>query len=343
MKKLLNTLYVSTQGAYLSKEGESVLVNIEKKTRLRLPVHTLGGIVCFGNVGCSPFLLSHCAKNSVGVSFLTEYGRFLASVIGPQSGNVMLRREQYRRADDPELGADSVRFIITAKIANCRTVLRRALRDHSGKDGSEELQTAVIRLSGILKNLDRYVSVDELRGAEGDAARTYFSVFNHLITSQKDGFRFEQRNRRPPQDPVNALLSFVYTLLTHDVRSALEAVGLDPQVGTLHRDRPGRPGLALDLMEELRPVLADRLVLNMINLKKVKSSDFTTDAGGAVRMTDDARKTVLKTWQERKKDEITHPYLEEKIHLGLLPHAQALLFVRYLRNDIDGYPPFLWK
>ncbi|MBA3035781.1 MAG: type I-C CRISPR-associated endonuclease Cas1, partial [Desulfobacterium sp.] len=259
MKKHLNTLFVTTQGAYLAKEGETVVVKVEKEVRLRIPVHTIGGIVCFGNVGCSPFLMGFCAENGVGVSFLSEHGRFMARIQGPVSGNVLLRREQYRKADDPAFSAGMARAVLIGKIANCRTVLNRALRDHSEKIDADQIADTVKRLSYNLELLNRDQSLDVLRGLEGDAAHIYFGVFDHLIVSQKEAFYFHERNRRPPLDNVNCLLSFIYTLLAHDIRSALETVGLDPAVGFLHRDRPGRPSLALDLMEEFRPVIADRL------------------------------------------------------------------------------------
>ena len=343
MKRHLNTLFVTTQGAYLAKEGESVIVRVEKETRLRIPVHTLGGIVCFGNVGCSPFLMGFCAERDVAISFLSEYGRFLARVQGPVSGNVLLRREQYRRADDMTISAKMARAVLTGKLANCRTVLQRALRDHSDKLDTDQVGHASRQISGSLKRLQEDMPLDSMRGIEGDAAHVYFNAFDHLITSQKGDFCFKERNRRPPLDNVNCLLSFLYTLVMHDVRSALESVGLDPAVGFLHRDRPGRPGLALDLMEEFRPFLADRLVLSLINLCQVQNKGFRKTEGGAVLMDDEARKTVLVAYQNRKQDEIMHPFIEEKITIGLLFHIQALLLARYLRGDLDGYPPFIWK
>jgi CRISPR-associated protein Cas1 len=343
MKKHLNTLFVTTQGAYLSKEGETVLVSVEQEKRLQLPIHTLGGIVCFGRVMCSPFLMGFCAENGVGMSFLTENGRFLARVQGPASGNVLLRREQYRRADDPGFSAQMTRFILTGKIANARAVLQRAVRDHGDKIARPDLEQAIAEMGERLKRLDRIDSLEALRGVEGETARGYFAVFDHLITSQKDNFFFRGRNRRPPLDNVNCLLSFLYTLLMHDVRSALEGVGLDPAVGFLHRDRPGRPGLALDLMEEFRPFLADRLALSLINLGQVAAKGFKAFETGAVTMSDDTRKEVLVAYQKRKQDEITHPFLEEKVAIGILFHVQALLLARYLRGDLDGYPPFVWR
>lgn len=343
MKRLLNTLYVTTQGAYLNKEGASVVVSIESEERLRLPIHTLTGIVCFGNVLCSPFLLGHCAENGVALSFLTENGRFLARISGKVSGNVLLRRQQYRLADDAAATLTIARSMVAAKAANARTVLQRALRDHEAKDGAEMLTPTVIRLGRIAAEVMEARTLDELRGREGDAGREYFSVFDQLITTQKEKFRFEDRNRRPPLDPVNALLSFVYVLLAHDCVGALEGVGLDPQVGFLHRDRPGRSSLALDLMEEFRPFFADRLVLSLINLRQVSGRGFKRTESGAVEMTDDTRKEVLAAYQKRKQEEITHPYFGETMVVGMLMHAQALILSRHIRGELDGYPPFIWK
>ena len=343
MKKLLNTLYVSTQGSYLFKEGETVAVKVEKEVRLRLPIHTLSGIVCFGNVSMSPFLMGFCAEKDVSVSFLTEYGRFLARVKGPVSGNVLVRREQYRRADNENISSEIAFSILSAKISNCRKVLQRFLRDHGEKPVVEQVNESVGRLGRILKDMDEKKSLNVLRGIEGDAAANYFSVFDHLITSQKNDFVFDGRNRRPPLDEVNCLLSFLYTLLMHDVRSALECVGLDPAVGFLHRDRPGRPGLALDMMEEFRPVIADRLVLTLINLCQVTRKDFSRRDSKAVYMNDEGRKKVLMAYQKRKQDKIFHPFIEEKVMVGQLFHIQALLMNRFMRNDLDGYPAFFWR
>ncbi len=340
MKKHLNTLYVTTQGAYLRKEGQSVVVSIEKQDRLRLPIHTLDSIVCFGAVSMSPFLMFHCAENNVGVSFLSEHGRFLARVAGPVSGNVLLRQAQYRAAESKEIATTIARNTLVGKISNARTVLRRALRDHGEQ---AEIRAAEKRLGHFLVRLQRPLRLDELRGYEGEAAATYFAVFDCLMTVQDDTFRFRGRNRRPPVDPVNALLSFVYTLLVHDCRSALEGVGLDPQVGFLHAVRPGRPSLALDLMEEFRSFLADRLVLSLINRKQVQARDFIYSAGSAVTMTEGARRNVLEAWQKRKLDELVHPFIGEKCKIGLLPHLQARLLARHLRGDLEAYPPFLWK
>ncbi|MCL7489406.1 MAG: type I-C CRISPR-associated endonuclease Cas1c [Desulfobulbaceae bacterium] len=343
MKKLLNTLYVTTQGAYLAREGETVKVRVEKETRLQLPIHTLSGIVCFGQVSMSPFLMGLCAERDVSVSFLTEYGRFLARVAGPVSGNVLLRREQYRWADDPVKSTAVSRSVLIGKICNCRTVLQRAIRDHIEKLQDDALQQAVDRLNQIMSHLQCDLELDRLRGYEGEAGKVYFSVFDQLITSQKEEFFFLERNRRPPLDRVNCLLSFLYTLLVHDVRSALESVGLDPAVGYLHRDRPGRPSLALDIMEEFRPFLADRLALSLINLCQVKAKGFKQMETGAVLMDDETRKTVLVSYQKRKQDEIMHPFLKEKMPVGLLFHTQAQLLARFIRGDLDGYPVFCWR
>jgi CRISPR-associated protein Cas1 len=343
MKRHLNTLFVTTQGAYLAKEGETVVVRIEREARLRLPIHTIGGIVCFGNITCSPFLMGFCAERDVAISFLTEYGRFLARVQGPVSGNVLLRREQYRRADDMDVSAQMARSVLTGKLANCRAVLQRALRDHSSKLNADKVGQASKKIHRSLEHLQSDLPLNVLRGIEGEAAHTYFSVFDHLIISQKEDFIFRDRNRRPPLDRVNCLLSFLYTLVLHDVRSALESVGLDSAVGFLHRDRPGRPGLALDMMEEFRPFLADRLTLSLINLHQVQKKGFTEMASGAVLMDDETRKTVLVAYQKRKQDEIFHPFIEEKVTIGLLFHMQALLLARCLRGDLDGYPTFIWK
>ncbi len=343
MKRHLNTLFVTTQGAYLSKEGETVAVKIDGEISLRVPVHTLGGIVCFGQVSCSPYLMGFCAENGVAISFLTEYGRFLAKVQGPVSGNVLLRREQYRRADDLQTSSLIARAVLTGKVANCRTVLQRSLRDHSGKLDADAVSQASQRLAHSIRRLQGDSPLDIVRGLEGEAANVYFEVFDHLITSQKDDFTFNERNRRPPLDSVNCLLSFFYSLLMHDVRAALETVGLDPAVGFLHRDRPGRYGLALDLMEEFRPFLADRLALSLINLCQVQGKGFKKKESGAVWMDDDTRKTVLVAYQKRKQEEILHPFIKEKVTIGLLPHVQAMLMARYLRGDLDCYPPFIWK
>lgn len=327
----------------MHKEGETIVVKVKDEILLQLPVHTVGGIVCFGRVMCSPFLMGFCAANNVAITFLTEYGNFLATVKGKTQGNVLLRREQYRRADDINESSNVARCILLGKLANCRTVLQRALRDHSDKIADEEIRAASRRLDYSLEQLKRTQSLDILRGIEGESAATYFNVFNHLIVAQKDCFIFDNRNRRPPLDKVNCLLSFLYTLVMHDVRSALETVGIDPYVGFLHRDRPGRPGLALDMMEEFRPFIADRLALSLINRVQVQAGGFKKSESGAVIMDDETRKSVLVAYQKRKQEEIMHPYLKENIKIGLMFYVQALLLARYLRNDIDGYPVFIWR
>jgi CRISP-associated protein Cas1 len=346
MKKHLNTLFVTTQGTYLSKEGETVVISMEKKTLLRIPIHTLSGIICFGNVAASPFLLGFCAEKNVRVSFLTEYGRFLAGIHGKTSGNVLLRREQYRIADDEKFCLEISKFILTGKINNSRIVLQRAIRDYS--DDMEQLKLSKIKstvnhLKYLILQIHAEKKITNLRGIEGEAARQYFSVFNYLITNKNKDFYFNGRNRRPPLDRVNCMLSFLYTVLMHDVQSALESVGLDSYVGFLHKDRPGRAGLALDLMEELRPFLVDRLILTLINRNQIESKGFKVSEIGAVRMNDDTRKNILVAYQQRKQEELTHPYIKEKIKIGLLCYIQSLLLARHLRGDLDGYPVFIWR
>ena len=347
MKRHLNTLYITTQGTWLNKDGENVVVSSEGSEIGRVPVHTIGGIVGFGRVLISPQLMGHCAENGVGMSFLSENGRFLARVVGPQTGNVLLRREQYRRADDEKATAAIVRSLVAGKIINQRAVLRRALRDHgSTMDPSDKkrMSESADRFTAIARKTENQaLLIDELRGLEGEAGHIYFAVFDHLIRAEKDVFKFQGRSRRPPLDRVNAVLSFVYTLLAHDVRSALETVGLDPAVGFLHRDRPGRPSLALDIMEEFRPFFADRLVLSLINRRQLSAKDFREVENGAVLLSEEGRKSILIAYQERKREELMHPFIEEKVTVGLTWHVQAQLLARHLRGDLDGYPPFVWK
>jgi CRISP-associated protein Cas1 len=346
MRRHLNTLYVTTQGAYLSKDGANVVVAVDGAERARVPIHTLGGLVGFGRVSLSPPLMGFCAESGVAVTFLSEHGTFLARIEGPVSGNVLLRREQYRRTDDPDRCAAIVRSLVIGKALNQRAVLRRALRDHGERMEAPALamlETAERRLTDIARRAERPQTPDALRGLEGEAANVYFGAFDRLIRAEKEHFRFAGRSRRPPLDPVNALLSFVYALLVHDVRAALETVGLDPAVGFLHRDRPGRPSLALDLMEELRPFFADRLVLSLVNRRQVSAKGFRTMENGACALTDELRKGVLVAYQERKREELRHPYLGEATTVGLLWHLQAQLLARHLRGDLDGYPPFVWK
>jgi CRISPR-associated protein Cas1 len=343
MKKMLNTLYITSQSSYLYKDGETIAIKVENELKQRLPIHTIGSIVCFGQVSCSPYLLGHCAENDVSISFLTDYGRFLAKVQGPVSGNVLLRREQYRQADDPLKSAIIASGFLTGKLLNTLQVLKRPLRDHPDKINIQKLEDAINNIKRYVTFLEKETDLDKQRGIEGKASADYFNVFNELITVQKNDFNFQTRNRRPPLDPVNCLLSFIYTLLYHDARSALETVGLDPSVGYLHRDRPGRHGLALDLMEELRSVVADRLCITLINLQKVNIKGFKKTESGAVLMDDDTRKTVLVAYQDRKREEIMHPFLQEKIPVGMILFAQAQLLSRYLRGDLNGYPPFVWR
>jgi len=343
MKTHLNTLFVTTDGAYLAKDGHAVAVRVERQTRLRVPLHNLDGIACFGRVGLSPALMGACGQAGVSISLLSPQGKFLASVVGFTAGNVLLRRTQYRAADDDEATRELARSIVLGKLANCRTVLLRAARDSADAGRADRLQASAKRLGASLIEVQLADTTDRLRGLEGEAAVTYFAAFNDLIMCADSTFRFVRRSRRPPTDPINALLSFVYTLLLHDVRSACEATGLDAAVGFLHRDRPGRPSLGLDLMEELRPSLADRVVLSLINRGQVTASGFTRGETGGVVMNDATRKKVLVAWQERKQEELVHPFLQERMSVGLLAHVQARLLARRLRGDIDAYPPMLWK
>lgn len=306
-------------------------------------MHTLDGVVCFGLVGCSPQLMGLCCERGVTVSFLSEHGRYIGRVQGPVAGNVLLRREQYRRADDQGASSEVASAVVIGKLANCRAVLMRAAREHPVPEAANALAGAAKHLAMLLSHLKTPAALDTIRGWEGDAAHVYFGVFDHLIISQKADFAFTRRSRRPPLDNVNALLSFLYALLLHDVVSALETNGLDPAVGYLHRDRPGRLGLALDMMEELRPVLADRAALSLINRQQVRANGFQSGESGAVTMDDDTRREVLLAYQGRKQDEIQHPFLGEKVSFGLLPHVQGQLMARYLRGDIDAYPAFLWR
>jgi len=343
MKHHLNTLFVFTQESYLAKDGEAVAVKINNEIKLRVPIHNLGGIVCFGLVSVSPWLMAMCAEKGVSVSFCTENGRFLARFSGFTPGNVLLRREQYRWADDPARCAGVVRSILLGKLANSRAVLLRAARENATEQAATRLTAAAVLLAQSLVAAQRAESVDTLRGIEGDAANVYFGAFQNLVRSIDPAFTFANRTRRPPLDRVNALLSFLYALLAHDTRAACEACGLDAAVGFLHVDRPGRPGLALDLMEEFRAYLADRLAVSLINLGQVKPEGFIVTESGAVEMTEATRKEVVSAYQRRKQEAIVHPYLDEKTTLGLLVHLQARLLARHIRGDLDAYPPFLWK
>lgn len=343
MKKLLNVLYVTAAQTYLALQGDNVLVRKDEQVVMQLPLHNLEQIVCFGYQGVSPGLMGACAERNIGLCFLTPNGRFLARVVGKVYGNVLLRKKQYATSEQESESVAIAASFLMGKLHNCRKVVERAIRDHALLVDVDALKEASERLRAALQAIPHCATIDDLMGMEGRAARTYFGVFDQLILQQKDDFFFRERSRRPPLDNTNALLSFLYTLLASDVSSALEAVGLDPYVGFLHQDRPGRPSLALDLMEELRPVFADRLTLSLINRRQVTGKGFTAKESGGVLMDDDTRKKVLKLWQERKRETIVHPYLQERIEFGLIPYVQALLLARYLRGDLDAYPPFFWN
>lgn len=343
MKHLLNTLFVTSEDVYLSLDGENVVANREKQQLARYPLHTLQTIVTFSYSGASPALMGACASRGIGLTFCTPRGRFLARTAGISQGNVLLRREQYRIADDPARSCAVARNMITGKLYNARWSLERTLRDHRLRVKEPELRSAISIIKEQLPLIAQEESLDSLRGLEGVGSAAYFGVFDEMILRNKEDFYFHKRNRCPPLDNVNAMLSFAYGLLASDCASALESVGLDSYVGFLHRDRPGRKSLALDLMEELRPVMADRFVLTAINNRVVSPDDFQKEESGAVLMTDSGRRSFLKAWQERKQESITHPFLEEKMPWGLVPYVQVLLLARCLRGDLDAYPPFLWK
>jgi CRISP-associated protein Cas1 len=343
IKHHLNTLFVFTEGAYLAKDGQAVAVRHEEQVKLRVPLHNLGGIVCFGRVGVSPALMAACGDAGVAISLCNPHGRFLARVSGFTPGNVLLRREQYRAADDLDRSAHIARHIILGKLANTRTLLLRAARERPSADPAEIISAAAASIGGTIALVRQEAQLDQLRGLEGEAANTYFTVFPALISAPPDKFPFRGRSRRPPLDPVNALLSFLYAMLAHDARSACETVGLDPAVGFLHRDRPGRPSLALDLMEELRSVIADRVALTLLNRGQLRPSGFTTTESGGVLMNEETRKLVVAAYQQRKQETILHPFLDEVTTIGLVVHLQARLLARHLRGDLDAYPPFLWK
>jgi CRISP-associated protein Cas1 len=338
MKKLLNTLFITRQESYLHKERETIVIEHQGEKLGQYPSLAIANILCFGQVMVSPALMGYCAEQGIGLSFFTEYGRYLAQVQGKQTGNVLLRRIQYRVADNAERANSLAKLFVGAKVSNARNVLMRELRNHGE---SSTVTEAVSRLKHTLETIPRSRSIAQSMGLEGDAAAVYFGVFNELI--RENSFVFSGRVRRPPTDPVNAMLSFVYALITQECSAALSGVGLDPFVGFLHQDRPGRVSLALDMLEEFRAPWADRLVLTLLNRKQLQASDFVTEAYGAVRLKDDARKAVLIAYQERKQEEIMHPYLEEKVKIGLLPHCQAMLLARHLRGDMAQYPPYLLR
>lgn len=343
MRKLLNTLYITSPNTYLSLDGENIVIIKEEKEISRIPLHNLESIITIGYTGASPALMGACAKRNIALCFLKQNGRFLARVVGEVRGNVTLRKTQYRISDSIENSNKIAKNFILGKIFNTRWVIERATRDYALRLDVNKLKGASRSLANSLKLVEKSENLEQLRGFEGEAAAQYFSVFDDLILQQKDTFYFHCRNKRPPLDNANAMLSFVYTLLANDVAAALETVGLDPYVGFLHRDRPGRVSLALDIMEELRTVCADRFVISLINKKEVNANGFTKKENGAVSMDDNTKKIILKAWQSKKQEVITHPFLQEKLEWGLVPYAQAMLLARFIRGDLDGYPPFLWK
>lgn len=343
MRKLLNTLFVTTVDAYVSLDGENVVIQRGEDELARFPLHTLENIVTFTYSGASPALMGACARNSINLCFCTPNGRFLARVAGKSNGNVLLRRTQYRMADDAAASCRIAKNMIFGKVYNARWSIERTIRDNGLRIDQERLQAVSATLQNTLPSINSATELDSLRGLEGETAAAYFSGFDEMILNEKAEFYFHGRSRRPPLDKVNAMLSFVYSLLANDCAAALEAVGLDAYVGFLHRDRPGRASLASDLMEELRACFADRFVLTLINNKVIKAKDFQERESGAVTMTDEGRKKLIKAWQERKREEITHPFIKEKMAWGLVPYVQSLLLARYLREDLEEYPPFLWK
>lgn len=343
MKKLLNTLYITLEDSYLSLDGENVVVIDGDREIGRVPLHNLEGIVSFGYRGTSPALMGACAEKNISLCYLTPQGRFLARVTGRIKGNVLLRERQYKSSMDEQESLEIAKNCIFGKVYNCRWVLERAIRDHGMQIDKEKVKNASLKLKHALTLIREARLKEQLRGYEGEAASIYFGVFDELILQQKKDFGFSGRNRRPPMDNTNALLSFSYTLLTNTMASALETVGLDPYVGYLHTERPGRASLALDMIEELRPVIADRFVLLLINKRMIQGKAFKKKENGAVIMSDDARKLVLAEWQNKKKETLMHPFLQEKVEWGMIPFAQAMLLARYLRGDLDGYPTFLWK
>ncbi len=343
MKKLLNTLYVTSENSYLALDGENIVILEDKQEIGRLPLHNLEGIVSFGYRGTSPALMGACAERNISLCYVSPQGKFLARVSGRTKGNVILREQQYESSFDEKISFSIAQNCIIGKVFNARWVLERAVRDHNLQIDVDRVKEASEKLKNSLEYIKNCKSKEQLRGYEGEAASIYFSVFNELILQQKTNFVFGGRSKRPPMDNVNAMLSFVYTLLTNQIVSALECVGLDPYIGYLHTERPGRVSLALDLIEELRAVLADRFVLSLINKKIVSKKNFKVMENGAVLMDDELRKKLLTEWQNKKKESLTHPYLKEKIQWGMVPYVQAMLLARYLRGDLDGYPVFLWK
>lgn len=343
MKTIGNVLYVTTPDTYLSLDGENIVIRKEEAELKRIPLHNIIGIITFGYTGASPALMGICAERNISLTFLSSHGRFLSRITGKVNGNVLLRREQYRIADSEERSLDIAKNMILAKVFNSKWVLERACRDNGLRIDTAKIKMVSEELSIILNNIKQAKDIEELRGFEGVAAARYFNVFDELIIQQKKAFSFHGRNKRPPLDRVNALLSFIYTLLAHDVASALETIGFDSYVGFMHTDRPGRISLALDLMEEFRAVIADRFVLTLINKKIISADDFYIRENGSVMLNDDARRNVLSAWQSKKNDTLKHPFMDEKVSWGHIPFLQAQLLSRYLRNELDSYPSFLWK
>lgn len=342
MKKLLNTLFVTSSDSYLSKDGANLVVSKNESEIGRLPIHNVQQVICFGHSGASPSAMRLCIDNDVTLSFMSPNGRFLASVYGETKGNVLLRRKQYRMADDKEISLNVSKNMILGKIINCRSILKKGKNDHNDSLYTKNIEKIIDRITYFIENIDSITEESSLRGIEGDVAHLYFQGVDNLILKNKEEFFLRCRNRRPPRDRMNSLLSFLYSMLMNDVKHALESVGLDSYVGFLHTDRPGRPSLALDLMEELRPI-ADRVALTLVNLRMISPNGFIEMEGGAIIMDDDTRRTVIEAWQSRKSDVIFHPYIKDKVQIGLIPFIQALLLSRYIRGDIDGYPPFILK
>lgn len=340
MRKLLNTLYITTPESYISKDGQNVVVSVNQEEVFRIPIINIESIVTFGYMGASPGVMKLCTENNVSLTFLTPNGRFIGRLQGQTKGNVLLRKKQYLLADNKDWSLHVAQIFIGGKIQNYRNILRRFIRDYGPNN---EVDAAAKYHDVVKKEVFNTIDKNSLIGIEGMAASKYFEVFHNLITQQKSEFKFTGRNRRPPKDPVNAMLSLAYTLITNDVSAALETIGLDPYVGFLHTLRPGRTSLALDLVEELRAYLGDRFVLSLINRQQITPKDFIFQAEGGVTLTDKGRRTFLTAWQNRKREMVIHPYLNEKIPVGLIPHAQAMLLARYIREDIDDYPVFLIK
>lgn len=338
MKKLQNSLYITRDGAYLHKQRETLVIELKKEKLMQVPVHSISAIFCFGNIMVSPQLMGFCGERGVNLAFFTPYGRYLARVQGQQSGNVLLRREQYRLVD--EKAANIAKNIVAAKVQSSKVVLQRQIRNHGE---NPDISAAVTALNHVIDRLGLQTDLDKIRGLEGEAASRYFGVFNQLFSKDDEKLRFNGRSRRPPKDPINAMLSFLYSVYGQDVSAALQGVGLDPQVGFLHCERPGRDSLALDLLEEFRAYIIDRLVLTLVNRGQIKAADFEIEISGAVKLKDDARKLLLQSLQAKKQEKILHPFLNEEIEIGLLPHVQAMLLARHIRGDIEHYPPFFSK